>query len=68
MPTSLPIIDSGATFSCVNTRSLIAPNTFSLPTTSGIVTLSDSTTSLPIEGEGRFIEYPSLPVKYVPQL
>ena len=68
IPTSLPIIDSGATFSCVNNRNLIAPNTFSLPTTSGIVTLSDSTTSLSIEGEGQFIAYPSLPVKYVPQL
>jgi len=68
LPASLPIIDSGATFSCVNNRSFIATNTFTLSTTSGIVMLSDSTTSLPIEGEGNFISYPSLPVKYVPKL
>ena len=67
----LPIIDSGATYSCINNVDLLVQNSLTMPTLSnslGVVMLSDSNTTLPIVGTGKFIDFPSLDVHFVPSL
>ena len=68
---NLPIIDSGATYSCVNNISHISPYTLSTPippNSLGVVTLGDNITHLPIEGVGNLVGDTNIPVKFVPQL
>ena len=68
---TLPILDSGATSSCVNDLAYIMPNTLyipPIPNSLGVVTLSDGSTTLPIMGTGRLAANTNIIVKYVPQL
>ena len=68
---SLPIIDSGATYSCVNNISHMSPlsiYTPIIPNSLGVVTLGDNLTHLPIQGIGQLVGDTTIDVKYVPTL